>query len=224
MVSKLNWWLLSSVVSIEGTRCLTLMKNAWSNDVTLFDVLHQFWSIDPFHYEPNSVKTLRVLFCLSALLLSSVSCLQAEWSAVARGGLTETEPHAATEGHEQGQSTAYITTAILLLLLRLVPFHLTFSLRENMQRLYLTTELRHFYSTWLLSWWYFTTFHLECFCNFYYHNQLGYYSSHLHEVLFTLSLTLTLLKNPLGSFFSSPHVVPWFPQCVCITMWVVKRW
>lgn len=29
---------------------------------------------------------------------------------MARGGLTETEPHAATEGHEQGQSTAYITT------------------------------------------------------------------------------------------------------------------
>lgn len=32
-------------------------------------------------------------------------CLQAERGSVERGGLTETEPHAAAESHEQGEST-----------------------------------------------------------------------------------------------------------------------
>lgn len=41
-----------------------------------------------------------VLHHLSVILL----LLQAEWSAVERGGLIETEPHTATESHEQGQS------------------------------------------------------------------------------------------------------------------------
>lgn len=48
----------------------------------------------------------RICSARSAFLISAVFPLrlQAEWGAVAGGGVTETEPHAATESHEQGQS------------------------------------------------------------------------------------------------------------------------